>query len=353
MSPEVSSVLRKILIRVAVLTLALVVGLCVLELAARVVFDRNGMHYGIEMWKYAKHLKRKSNNPEMSHEHVPGSEAVLMGVTMTINSQGLRDREFSLQKEPGTYRIMILGDSMTVGWGAPVEATYPKVLEQRIADSRSRASVPRVEVINTGVGNYNTCQELAYFRDRGLKYEPDMLVLGFYINDAEPTPKPSGGFLSRHSYLYVVASSFLDGLNRMAAQKESFADYYRGLYQPEQPGWQACRKALLELHRLCSDNGIKFRVLLIPELHSPAENYPFEEVHTLIKDIGREHGFGVIEVRQAMEGVDPPRLWVSAGDAHPSALAHRIIADELFDALSADFPWNTSRRQSQAAAANQ
>lgn len=353
MSKESPSVVRKFFIRAAVLGLALVVGLCALELAARVVFDRNGMHYGIEMWKYAKYLKRRSDNPAMSHEHVPGSEALLMGVTMTINSQGLRDREFALQKDPGTYRIMILGDSMTVGWGAPVEETYPKVLEQRIAESRPDASLPRVEVINTGVGNYNTCQEVAYFQERGLKYQPDMVVLGFYINDAEPTPRPSGGILSRHSYLYVLASSFLDGLGRMVAQKESYSDYYRRLYQPEQPGWQACRQALVELNRLCGDNGILLRVLLIPELHSPAENYPFEEVHTLVKDIGREHGFSVIEVRQAMEGVDPSRLWVSAGDAHPSPLAHEIIADELLDALSEDFPWTTLNTGSESAAENE
>ena len=339
MSKGTRPILRKILIRAVVLALALVVGLCVLEMAARVVFDRNGMHYGIEMWKYAKYLKRRSDNREMSHEHVPNSEAVLMGVTMKINSQGLRDREFSFQKEPGVYRILILGDSMTVGWGAPVEATYPKVLEKLLEESRPDSTAPHCEVINTGVGNYNTSQEVAYFKEQGLRYQPDMVVLGFYINDAEPTPRPSGGWIARHSYLYVLTSSFLDGLGRKMSRRQSFTEYYLDLYHSARPGWRACQKSLLELNRLCRENDVVLRILLIPELHSPAENYPFVKVHTMIKDVAQKNNIRVIEVRHAMKGIDPPRLWVSPGDANPSALAHRIIAEELFEALSKDIPW--------------
>jgi len=51
------------------------------------------MHFGVEMWKYAKLLKIPAENAEMSHRHRPNASAFLMGTEMRINSLGLRDRD--------------------------------------------------------------------------------------------------------------------------------------------------------------------------------------------------------------------------------------------------------------------
>ena len=40
-------------------------------------------------------------------------------------------------------------------------------------------------------GNYNTTQEVNLLIDKGLKYQPDQVVLFYFINDAEPVPKKS------------------------------------------------------------------------------------------------------------------------------------------------------------------
>ena len=82
---------QRILVKLAILIVTILVGVVVLEFAARVIVDRDGMNYGIEMWKYAKVIKRPSSNHDMGHEHIPDSKAHLMGVPVQINSQGLRD----------------------------------------------------------------------------------------------------------------------------------------------------------------------------------------------------------------------------------------------------------------------
>ena len=113
----------------ALLIISVIFALVAGEVAVRLLTSRNEKDLNIEMWRYATKVKRTSRNPALSHEHAPGASAHLMGVDVHINSQGLRGKEYAIAKPPGTYRILVLGDSMTFGWGVPVEETYPSRLE--------------------------------------------------------------------------------------------------------------------------------------------------------------------------------------------------------------------------------
>ena len=48
--------------------LSIIISLVVLEGFTRFIID-DGLHYNIEMMKYAKHLKTISNNPKVGLEH--------------------------------------------------------------------------------------------------------------------------------------------------------------------------------------------------------------------------------------------------------------------------------------------
>ncbi len=99
-------------------------------------------------------------------------------ITYRINSHGFRDYEFPVEKNKGLYRIIILGDSYTFGWGLNIEDTYPKVLE-----SLFRNDGYAVYVINAGVYGYNTQQESLFFKKELLKYNPNLVIIGFVSND--------------------------------------------------------------------------------------------------------------------------------------------------------------------------
>jgi hypothetical protein len=113
------------------------------------------------------------------------------GVPVHINSLGLRDpREYDLQKTRNTFRILVLGDSVTFGHGSIYEHTYPYLLEQQL-----KAWRPGVDwqVWNASVPGYNTSQELAHLLEVGPRFKPDLVVVGFYENDlldnhTAPTP---------------------------------------------------------------------------------------------------------------------------------------------------------------------
>lgn len=121
------------------------------------------------------------SDPELGQRLAPGYDGWFAGVPVQINSLGFRDtREYALAKAANTFRILVFGDSVTFGHGALSDTTYPYLLEQRLKRWR-----PEVDwqVWNLGVPGYNTRQELAYLERVGPRYQPDLVIIGFYEND--------------------------------------------------------------------------------------------------------------------------------------------------------------------------
>ena len=72
-------------------------------------------------------------DPVRSMRLAPNYSGWFAGVPVHTNSLGVRDdREFPLEKAPNTFRILVLGDSVTFGHGSLYETTYPHLLEQRL-----------------------------------------------------------------------------------------------------------------------------------------------------------------------------------------------------------------------------
>lgn len=95
-----------------------------------------------------------------------------------INSQGMRDRERSLAKPPGTYRVALLGDSFTEATQVDLEKTFGGLLE-----GRACADKGRLEALNFGVSGYGTAQELAVYRQQAGRFAPDVVMLVFYAGN--------------------------------------------------------------------------------------------------------------------------------------------------------------------------
>lgn len=121
------------------------------------------------------------------------------------NGLGFRDTERPLEKPPGTFRIVALGDSFTYGAGAVFEETYPARLE-RLLGERAPAGV-RVEVVKLGLPRYFPAMERRVLAEYGVRFEPDLVLVGVLPNDVLDThlgseaitPSASGLLLSREA----------------------------------------------------------------------------------------------------------------------------------------------------------
>jgi lysophospholipase L1-like esterase len=313
----------------ALLALAVLFFCGFLELALRVIFARS-LDFSMEMWKYAAQLKRPVADPKLSFAHRPNRSAVLMGVPVSINSHGLRDHEYSEQKPPDVYRILMLGDSTTLGWGVPLDQTVAKILERNL----NRAGLPgrsRVEVLNAGVGNYGTVQEVEHYRTLDRVFHPDLVILEYFINDPEPVPvERSPGLLGR-SYLLAFTISRYDSLLRLVGRRPPWYEYYARLYHDGQPGLRAAEDALAELAALTRADGESLLAAILPELHQiAAGSYRFEREQQKIKDALAADGIPTVDLIEGLRGHGPESsLWVTPADPHPNGKANALIAAQV------------------------
>src|SRR6185295_10022540 len=99
-----------------------------------------------------------------------------------INNDGLRDREHSKAKPPGTIRIAVIGDSYPEALPVSLEEAFWSVMAGKL-DQCGVFGTNKVEVINFGVSGYGTAQELLTLRERVWTYAPDVVMLTVTTNN--------------------------------------------------------------------------------------------------------------------------------------------------------------------------
>ncbi len=197
-----------------------------------------------------------------------------------INAHGIRGPEFPAIKPPNTIRILCLGDSRTFGWGLSEPETYSGVLArlaQQIAGTKSR-----VEVINAGVNAWSYPQMLAYFRDTGLQFGPDIVILGGANFWTQFSEQSSADFVKK----FMTRVRLKNFLRRFAVyhyvvevKLNEFYSRYRTKFIPVDPELDTLfkdqqrkdpdavfRGAIEELCRLALSHGVKPLLLYLPAL---------------------------------------------------------------------------------------
>lgn len=118
-------------------------------------------------------------------------------IYQTHNSKGIRsNKEIPYEKE-GKKRVILLGDSMTYGFGLNDSETIAIRLQENFGEE--------YEVIPLASSGYSTGQELELFREEGLKYSPDIVILFFYQNDFLDTQ------ITEHAFADSPVFNLIDG----------------------------------------------------------------------------------------------------------------------------------------------
>jgi len=286
------------------------------------------------MWKYAKELIRVPEDKQKGHEHIPNKKSLIMGADISINSHGHRGVEVPTSKPPGTVRIMMLGDSLTLGWGVPSKETIANRLQVLLNMTHNNKNF---EIINSGVANTNTEMQVEAFLDKGRLFSPDIVVLNYYINDAEPIPRPKKNIFMKYSAAYVFFSLRLESLLGNILKSKNFYEYYMDLYKEGKNGWGQTQKALSRLAEYCRKNEVRLIVVNYPELHQLAP-YPFTDVSQKIESQAEKLQVPYLNLMPSLQDKHPEDLWVSKQDQHPNSFACSLIAPAIQKALEKYFP---------------
>ena len=128
---------------------------------------------------------------------------------VSINSDGLRDREHVIPKPPNVFRVAILGDSFTEALQVDLHDTYWKVAEKSL-QTRQLNGEPEIEFVNFGVMGHGTAQELLMLRHYVWKYDPDLVLVAFCHNDIQNNSRKLGGGEMRPYYVLRDNALHLD-----------------------------------------------------------------------------------------------------------------------------------------------
>jgi len=321
-------------------------------------------------------------------ENTPGAHGSLVRDEFTIevinNSQGLRDREYSLARRPGVPRVAVIGDSFAWGPGVNVEQRFDGLLEQD--------HFPGTEFINFGVVAYGTDQCYLTMKERVPAYDPDLVVLIFFagndvldnvtrvknathkplfeVRDGELTQVDArlvgrmGGlsltqrldlFLRNHLVAYRFFSLRYERsrLRFQLADKEAMSAYLE-VYRRDVPesmarGWQVTEALLARMGRLAAEAGMGFGIVVVPaaeqvdasiweqaqrDFDLQADDYDLELPNRRLVDWGRAHGVPTLDLLPALrraleEGED---LYYPF-DRHLTPAGSAVMAAEMADWL--------------------
>jgi lysophospholipase L1-like esterase len=251
----------------------------------------------------------------------------------------LRSPYEQVARRPGIRRVLALGDSFT--WGLYVtssDSTWPALLERRLGDS--------VEVINMGQRGWTTFNEAEFLSRLGWQFDPDLVLVQFYLNDAYES-RPNLGFEEGHR-VYLLPRQFWQGYIQTSAFSALVSKAVNGLilgmlfresdntarYTEDSPGWRQMRLAFREMADSARARGTPIVMILFPDLMPgewTAETYPSRAIHDQVATEARRTGFGVLDLtgRFAREGGDWKRWWATPYDAHPSTAAYLLAADAI------------------------
>jgi hypothetical protein len=296
--------------------------------------NRSMDNYDIEMWRYAKELKVKSANPDLGHEHLPSKSVVLQSVEMRTNELGLRGGPIR-QDPPGHRRILFLGSSIVLGWGVKEDETLSARVEQALSKND-----PTVEVLNAGIGNYNSPRYVELFLTHLASLNPTDIVVGYFLRDAETLDHGSGNWLLRNSELVAtVWTAFQHSFGKVGSQ--DLVSHYQDAYKSDAPGFLAMKTALQKLSEYARQNKVRLYLAMIPDVHN-LKNYGFLPIHKIMAGIASEDGYQFIDLYPALSQLTPEETWAMPGDPHPNALSHKKMADVIARSLDVRQPVRAS-----------
>jgi lysophospholipase L1-like esterase len=313
------------------------VAICLALAEAVLRIKNNSMtSYDIEMWRYANELKKQSDEPALAFDHVPSRSALLQNVMIRLNEYGLRGAPVE-KLPPGGRRILFLGGSITLGWGVPEEETATARLQQMLRS----ATGSEVQVLNGGVGNYNTERYVSRFFKELTPLQPTDIVVHYFLRDAEDLPPGGGNIVLRHSELAVTLWITYHRLADAAGER-SLVDHYRAVYNSDAPGFLTMKQKLKELADYAKAHNIRIYLAMVPDVHNLVD-YKLGFVHEIMRGVADADGYAFIDLLPALRGRPPEELYAMPGDPHPNALGHKLMAEAIFRSLRASSPSPASR----------
>ena len=285
----------------------------------------------------------------------PNLDHVIWDFTVvSTNSEHLRsvDPVQSLKpKQPGTIRIVCLGDSVTFGYRVPAVwpdkpteydrewLPYPMLLEKHL-----RAANPgrNIEVITMAVPGYTSHQGLAWLRHDIDRLQPDLLTVSFGWNDVS---------FSDAADRDVINTDWRSvGVRWLVDTSQAFAHATRWL-RSKQPATTTIRTPVArvseqeylsnfqEFIRLAKGKETAIIIIAAPyrdRTTNPPEAALMSRYRVSLRSLAQQNQITFLEPLELTEAAYPSNEGWFGELIHPNHMGHRLIASELLKLFAAN-----------------
>ncbi|MHC1766520.1 MAG: SGNH/GDSL hydrolase family protein [Verrucomicrobiia bacterium] len=259
----------------------------------------------------------------------PKPDSTTHGHPFRVNQLGFRGREILDRSTVGsdTFRIMVLGDSFTVGLGVAEEDRYTDVLERAL---QKQYPGTKIEVINLGVQGFETVQELKTLKRLWCVIQPELTIVGFYDNDPNVSYQryvcyrfpvsPEMRRLLEPWLSFRIPEVLYDPLARWIKDEPNHLDEIAAAYRTDSRDWHIFEESVHEISRFVREKSGR-QPLVLGLMSTDASNtFPWQQARETF-------------VRAGFQWIDLGSNFrveaVSRFDFHPGPRNHQQYAERL------------------------
>lgn len=328
--------LKKIFKNLLVLIITIIICLFALEVTVRIIYPKISVNFLDKEMFIKDDLLGYKLKPNINVDKIILS---LEYITRS-NAAGLRnDTDYDYEVHADILRILGLGDSVAYGSGVKIEETYLKVIEAKLNKTFLKSG-KEAQIINAAFPGWGVAQELIFLKSEGLKYNPDIVLVGFVGDDIYRNGRYYEVALNyklkqeQEGELKIPRKSQLEDLNLahnfllnrtqlypLILAKISF---FRNRHYIDH-ALKRTQDVFLEMQRVCSQNRIELLVAVIPLRQRE------DQINDHMLNFFKDKGIKVIDLRDDFSEVEGELFFLN--DNHPNSEGHKLIADKIYQYL--------------------
>jgi hypothetical protein len=274
-------------------------------------------------------LLEPSPHPKFDYQMKPNMRTYFKMAEFITNSDGLRDKEYTVEKPRSTFRVAVVGDSYTLPSGVKIEEAYHTLLEKRLNAERESTSF---QFINFGGAGGSLRAYLLVIEYITLKYNPDLILLGFCAENDHEVSRPISvnkdwkpKKMVYPFFFNLYSLELIKSMSRIAVK--SFSSFWtKESYAQKEVEYM--KEMFARMQALSKEVNVPIVIAFLANRQIGTEKIG------LVGKLAEENGLLFVDVSSSFAGTKVKDYSIHHPiDSHPNGKANRIFADQIHSFL--------------------
>jgi len=265
----------------------------------------------------------------LDYELIPSYEGTFKHALFQTNQWGMHDKEYTMEKPPGTYRIAMIGASYQMGAGVDADQTFEAVLEQRLNTERPLGEYGKYEILNFAVGGYSVVQNVVLSKEKVSGFAPDIVFHTFHatedqrlimhltntVQEEKPIPYPD----------------LREIIRQQGVTPDMVESEIRKRLDPTMD--EVIQWSFAKIAEACRKHNVKLVGIYVPTTREIGDVR--QGRFNQLSHWAREAGYDAVWNLEGAYGEhDEASIQLAPWDQHLNARGHRLVADRLYEVLT-------------------